>query len=237
MTGRSAIEAVLLDVGGTLLSEHPARAVIYASAARERGLEVSDSDMRDLMHRTARALPRRVEGRFRYSTAWFKRFIRRLFADSLGLDAGALPRLEQELFARFADPHTFRLYPGTLELLDSLRARGLGLGIVSNWSEQLPGILDGLGIGERVDFVLASAIEGCEKPGPEIFRRALERTGTVPERTVHAGNDLELDVRGAIGSGILPVLVDHGRRGTWPRGVDLVGDLFELEQWIAERTE
>jgi putative hydrolase of the HAD superfamily len=237
MTQRSTIEAVLLDVGGTLLSEHPPRASIYARAGRERGLAVSDAEMRSLMHRTARALPRRVEGQFRYSGAWFMRFMRRLFVDALGLDPSALPELQDELFARFADPATFRLYPGALELLDSLRARGLTLGIVSNWSEALPGILEGLGVGRRVDFVLTSAIEGCEKPEAEIFRRALERAGAAPERTVHAGNDLELDVRGAIGSGILPVLVDHGRRGTWPRDVDLVGDLFELEQWIAERID
>lgn len=237
MTGRSAIGAVLLDVGGTLLSEHPPRAAIYAGAARERGLEISDRDMRELMYRTARAVPKTVGGHFRYSEAWFERFIRRLFVVALGLDEHALPDLERELFARFGDPATFHLYPGALELLDSLRARGLRVGIVSNWSEQLPRILDGLGVGERVDFVLASAIEGCEKPEAEIFRRALERAGTAAARTVHAGNDLDLDVRGALGSGILPVLVDHGRRGTWPRDVELVGDLFELERWIAERTE
>lgn len=231
------IEAVLLDVGGTLLAEHPPRAAVYGAAARERGLDVSDTEMGALMYRIARALPRRVDGHFRYSEAWFGRFIERLFAATLGLDRAELPDLQKRLFARFADPATFQLFPGALELLDALGERGLAVGIVSNWSERLPGILAGLGVAERVDFVLISAIEGCEKPEPEIFRRALERAGKPPERTVHAGNDLVLDVRGAVDSGILPVLVDHGRRGTWPRDVDQVGDLFELERWIAERAE
>ena len=62
-----AIETVFLDVGGTLLREHPSRADIYAGAAAARGVEVTARRMRELMHRTARGLPREVDGHFRYS--------------------------------------------------------------------------------------------------------------------------------------------------------------------------
>ena len=232
-----ALDAVLLDVGGTLLREHPPREEIYAAAAAARGTEVEPRAMRRLMHETAHGLPRVVEGHFRYSEGWFRHFIARLFAGELDVSADLLPGLEQELFARFSDPATFRLYDGAIELLDALRAGGLRLGIVSNWSERLPGILAGLGVAERVDFTLVSAVERCEKPEPEIFRLALERVGSAPERTVHAGNDLVLDVRGARESGILQVLVDHDRRLSLPQAdpPPRVTDLLELERWIMER--
>jgi putative hydrolase of the HAD superfamily len=235
MDDRLPIEAVLLDVGGTLLHEHPTRAAIYAEAARQRGLAVEDRFMRDLMHRTVRELPRSIDGAFRYSEAWFRHFVGRIFRDRLGLPADRLPDLEEELLARFADPATFRLYPGALEMLSAFRGRELVVGIVSNWSERLPDILRGLRVAERVDFILCSSIERCEKPEPAIFRRALSRAGGRPDRTVHAGNDLVLDVRGALDAGILAVPVDHGRRGSWPADLEPVGDLYELERWILDR--
>jgi putative hydrolase of the HAD superfamily len=232
-----ALEAVFLDIGGTLLTEQPRREQIYAAAATARGVEVSAPEVRALMYATASGLPREVDGHFRYSEGWFGVFIERLFVEQLGLDRATLPGLERELFGRFSDPSTFRLYDGALELLDGLRERGLTLGVVSNWSERLPEILAGLGVAERVDFVLVSAVERCEKPEPELFRRALAQAGVEPGCAAHAGNDLVLDVRGARDCGILPVLVDHGDRQTPPRRdpPDRVTDLFQLAEWTLER--
>jgi FMN phosphatase YigB (HAD superfamily) len=235
MPPSNPLKAVLLDAGGTLLSEVPRRHEIYAEAARGRGLAVEPRAMRELMAKTAASLPRECAGHFRYSEGWFQPFIERLFAGELGLDRARLGALTAELLERFRDPATFRLYPHALELLDGLRGRGLVIGIVSNWSEALPAILRALGVLERTDFCLVSALERCEKPETEIFRRALERAASEPGAAVHAGNDVSLDVRGALASGILPVLVDHGHRAGGPRGVARVGSLRELEDWITER--
>ena len=235
-----ALEAALLDVGGTLLTEHPPRARVYLEAARERGLDVAIREMRTLMYRTARELPRSLDGHFRYSEGWFRGFIERIYVDALGLDRAALGPLQEQLLAWFRQPEHFRPFPGALELLDRLRAAGLVVGIVSNWSEALPGILDGLGIGERVEFVVVSAIEGSEKPAPELFQRGLELAGAPdPARVVYAGNDLVMDVQGARDVGILPVLVEHpdhaGRVPDVPEGVGRVSSLPELGDWILER--
>jgi putative hydrolase of the HAD superfamily len=231
------LRAVLFDVGGTLIVENPRRHEIYAEAARARGIDLEPREMRKLMQATAASLPRVTEdGHFRYSEAWFRGFIERLFVARLGLGRERLDELTEELLARFRDPRSFRVFPHTRELLERLRGRDLILGIVSNWSEALPGLLQRLGILERVDFCLVSALERAEKPEPELFLRALDRAGSRPGETVHAGNDFALDVRGALACGILPVLVDHGHRAGGPPGVARVGGLDELEGWILERT-
>ncbi len=235
MSQPGPLEAALLDVGGTLMTEEPRRHVHYANAARDRGVEVEPARMRALMARAARELPQEIDGHFRYSERWFRPYIERIFVGELGLPGAALDGLVEELVERFRQPSTFRLYPHAVELIEGLRTAGLTVGIVSNWSEALPEILAGLGILERVDFCLVSATERTEKPEPEIFRRALARAGCAPERAVYAGNDLVMDVRGAEDSGILGVLVDHGLRGGAPRGVPRVGGLAELETWILER--
>ena len=235
------LEVVLLDIGGTLLREQPPRARVYLEAAQERGLEVQNRGMRQLMYRTAQELPRSLGGHFHFSEGWFRGFIERIYVGHLGLEPAELPALQDELLAWFAAPEHFVPFPGALELLERLRAAGLGVGIVSNWSEALPGILDGLGISSRVDFALTSAIEGCEKPGSELFRRALARAGGVPaSRALYAGNDLVLDVQGARDAGILPVLVEHsdhaGRAQDVPSDVARVSSLPELGDWILERS-
>lgn len=204
-----ALQAVFIDAGNTLLYEKPSRFEIYAQAARRRGLDVASDRMRELMHRAHRELPREIDGAFRYSEGWFSSYLCTIFHEHLGLSRSDLPALSEEIFGRFADPATFALFPGAIELLEGLRRRDLRVGIVSNWSQRLPGILEGVGVSQRVDFVLASAIERVEKPSPEIFHRACARAGVRPGDALHAGDHLEKDVAGALGAGLLAVHVDH----------------------------
>jgi putative hydrolase of the HAD superfamily len=228
------LRAVFLDAGGTLVREIPSRAEIYAGAALARGRNVPAPAMRELMYRTHDEMPRSLDGHFRYSQGWFRVFIERIFGERLGLGAREVREVQEELLARFADPATFALQPGAGELLGFLRERGLVTGVISNWGEPLAGILRGLGIGESLDFVLASAVERCEKPEPEIFARALALARVEPAEAVHAGNDPRKDVQGPRALGILPVLVAAQDSESLP-GVERVRDLEELQRWIEAR--
>ena len=223
------LEAVLLDIGDTLLTEEPPRARIYAEEARERGLAVEDQEMGRLMRLAHHGLPERREGAYRYSDPWFEAFIERIYVAELGLEAAELPALTQVLFERFEDPGTFQLYAGARELLDGVRALGLRLGVVSNWSARLPRLLRAPELDDAFDFVLSSALEELEKPDPALFARALERAGSAPERTLHAGDHPEKD-GAAQQLGLQFVLVDHrGRHPDSPHErVENLGALLEL---------
>jgi REG-2-like HAD superfamily hydrolase len=231
------ISAVFLDAGGTLLTEEPTRVEIYREIAARRGIDVPPSYLRELMYRTHAELPLSIGEHFRYSHGWFRTFIARIYRDHLGCPSKYLETLENELFARFSDPRTFRLFPGARELVRELRGRGVVVGVVSNWSETLPELTAALGL--EFDFVLASAIERCEKPSPEIFQRALARAGVDASRTVHAGDDFARDVQGARAVGILPVLVGAKLDSTAGHADDdntlRVDDLIALKAWILAR--
>jgi len=218
------LRAVLLDVGGTLLGEARPRAAIYADAARSRGIDVDDARMLALMRRAHRALPVVLDGAYRYSDRWFQAFIGKIFADELGLDRARLADATEELFARFEDADTFRVFPGCVELLDACRARGLALGVVSNWSARLPRVLAATGLAERLDFVVCSALERCEKPDRAIFELALERAGVPASAALHAGDHVRNDGYGAREAGIEPVLVEHGGRQAASVPPDAVGN-------------
>jgi REG-2-like HAD superfamily hydrolase len=224
------LRAVFLDVGNTLVRERPSRFEIYALCARQHGLEVSSERMQQLMRRAHRDLPREIAGAWRYSERWFEAYIERIFATELGLEPGRLQALSRDLFARFADPATFELFPGAAELCEGLRARALVVGLVSNWSARLPRLVEQLGLSQRTDFVLCSALERAEKPDAEIFRRALARAGARADEALHAGDDLETDFHGAQRAGLRAVLVDHARAHGEP--TPRVHSLPELGQWV-----
>ena len=141
-----------------------------------------------------------------------------------------LPSLKRELFARFSDAGTFRIFPGALELLETAHEAGLALAVVSNWSQRLPLLLEHLGLANRLDVILCSAVERLEKPDPRIFERALERLGVAATSAVHAGNDPEKDCAGARAAGLRAVLVDHS--GTMPDVAPRVTSLANLADYL-----
>jgi putative hydrolase of the HAD superfamily len=224
------LRAVFLDVGNTLVRERPSRFEIYAQCAREHGLDVTTERMNQLMRQAHRELPREIAGAWRYTDRWFEAYIERIFGVELGLPRERLAQLSRELFARFSDPATFELYPGALELCARLRARGLVVGLVSNWSHRLPRLLEDLGLAAQLDFALCSALERAEKPDGEIFERALQRAGARADEALHAGDDLLKDFHGARRAGLRAVLVDHTRAGGEP--APRVHSLEELGDWV-----
>ena len=232
------LKAVFLDVGHTLIHEVPSRFEIYAGIAHRRGLAVEVQGMEALMRRTHDELPLRIDGAYRYSDRWFEVYIERVFVEGLELAPEKLADVQDELFATFEAPETFRVYPGAFELFAEVRRLGLRLGVISNWSTRLPRVLDGLGLSAAFDFVLCSALEELEKPDPAIFRAALERAGVDAEHALHAGDHPENDVAAAARVGLEGVLVDHaGRYAGRPRpGTFRAAGLDELAAHLSSRT-
>ena len=205
----SRVRAVFLDAGGTLFRERTSRAAIYAETAQRHGLSASEAQVAEAMRASHGELPPVVDGGFRYSRPWFERFIADVFA-RLG-HRRLPPALAPELFARFADAGTFRVFDDVRPALDEMKRSGLLLGVVSNWSEALPALLARLGLAERFDFVLASAAERSEKPGSELFERALARAGVEASAAVHVGDDVDKDYKAAMKTGVRAVLLDRER--------------------------
>lgn len=92
--------------------------------------------------------------------------------------------------------------------LDRLRDAGFRLGLISNTEENIRPVLARTGLEERFEALVLSAAVGIEKPDPAIFRLALEWMHVVPERAVFVGDFYSIDVVGARGAGIQPILLD-----------------------------
>lgn len=93
----------------------------------------------------------------------------------------------------------------THALLESLRDRGLKLGLVSNAfdpPELLHDDLAGTGVAERLDVAVFSSEIGRRKPDARIFEVALERLGVVPQDALFVGDTLRTDIAGAAALGM-----------------------------------
>ena len=129
----------------------------------------------------------------------YPELVRRLLADfEVTIDDDELRRyLEAEHSAW--DPARV-LGAHTHALLESLRSRGLKLGLVSNAFDPgwlLHRDLEQMGLAQRLDFSVFSSEVGTRKPHPAIFERALEALGVEPENALFVGDRLFEDIRGA----------------------------------------
>lgn len=116
------------------------------------------------------------------------------------------------LATHFRDPASWRVYADVFDTLDELAARGLALGIVSNWDSHLPRLLEALGLSPRFAVVAVSAIERTGKPDPEIFLRACQRLGVAPEESLHVGDSVREDYEAARTAGLSSLLLDRENR-------------------------
>jgi putative hydrolase of the HAD superfamily len=116
------------------------------------------------------------------------------------------------LYREFTDLANYRLFDDVRPVLDWLAARGVTLGVVSNFEEWLERLLDELEIASAFQVRVISGVEGLEKPDPRIFRLALARAGVRADESVYVGDSPTFDVEPARAVGMTPVLIDRRNR-------------------------
>ena len=76
----------------------------------------------------------------------------------------------------------------TYTVLDELQARGLLLGIVSNFPQTLPDLCRQVGIADYFNFIITSEEVGISKPDPRILHIALQKAQVKPNEAVYVGD-------------------------------------------------
>jgi putative hydrolase of the HAD superfamily len=102
-----------------------------------------------------------------------------------------------------------------LQVMKSLKERGLRLGLVSN-AHFLPELMREdiarLGVAPYLDEAVFSAEIGVRKPDPAIFRRVLGELGVAPEEAIFVGDRVRDDIAGAKNLGMRAVLTHQFRQ-------------------------
>ena len=112
------------------------------------------------------------------------------------------------------------VFPDAPPMLETLRARGIKIGIVTNASQPMRMRDVELAAHGLIDYFpdcrLSAADVGYLKPHPRIFQSALDLMGTAPEETVFIGDNLTADISGAQSSGMRAKLrLKPGVNNSW----------------------
>jgi len=127
-----------------------------------------------------------------------------------------LARIVLSVFIEMYGPictETSHLYPGAIETLDGLAARGCQLGLVTNKPREfVDRMLKPLGLDERFQVVVAGDDLATKKPAPEMVIHALQLLSVDPSQACLIGDSMA-DLGAAQAASVTPILVRYGYHG------------------------
>ncbi len=228
----ATIAVVTFDAGGTLLAPHPSVGSRYREIALRHGC-AHDAAALDRAFRLAfgRVSKSSLQGdpEARERDFW-RRIVLATFAEAgpPALPPDRFDAFFEDAWETLAHGGCWRLLPDALVTIQSLRARGYRLGVLSNWDHRLHRILAETGLAPGFDHVLISSEVGAEKPDAGIFRAAERVFRVEPGQCLHVGDSPQHDRDGAEAAGWHSVLV---RRDDGP--MDGEHDIHRLADLLA----
>ena len=226
---------IVFDVGGTLLRFNlDALARAYVDASAQWGASLDFARTRMVVAELERELPMRTRQRLVSLEAdngegFWNDFYGEGFR-RLGVTAD-VSAAAANIRVHFQRGEFETVFDDVIPTLDALTARGLTLGILSNFSPNCEDVLRRVGVHRYFAFFVVSAIAGVEKPDSRIFDLTVRATNRPRSEVVYIGDSIFHDIEGAQRAGIDAVLVDRQNQHRDWRGAR-VQDLGELIKYL-----
>ena len=232
------IKAVFFDWFHTLARFEPPRHQLYGQAFREFGVELPPEKVRrgiliaDQYFFEENAKSPVSERSLEEQARVYLHYPNTILAEAGAKAPRDLPlKILQRVREQFKGV-AFALFDDVLSTLEILKQQNLILGLLTNLDSDMAPICRGLGLEPYLDFVVTSKEAGADKPKPPIFLAALDKAGVNASEAVHVGDQYKMDVIGARGVGIKPILID--RYDIYPEVSDCprIHSLAELAQHL-----
>jgi phosphoglycolate phosphatase len=133
-------------------------------------------------------------------------------AEGIAIAPAKLEQLFADFIAHYSEhiADRSRPFPGLIDALDELEARGCRLAVCTNKLERLSvRLLEQLNLAERFAFVCGQDTFGVQKPDPEVLRRTVAAAGGSLTQAIMIGDSVT-DIRTARAAGIPVIAVDFG---------------------------
>ena len=209
------LKTVFFDMYGTIAGFEPSRFKVQSEACAPYGIVLTaEGILRG--YKAADAFMARENGIYplgRRAAASRDEFFgeyERLVIQGSGVDVSPERGLEIWRIVQ-AIPHTLAPFDDVVPAMEQLRARGLTVGLITNMDRKGSEIVEGLGLSDHIDLVVTSLEAGAAKPSPMIFHAALAKAEARPDEAMLVGDQPSSDVEGALGVGMMAVLLDRDR--------------------------
>ena len=228
------IRAVVFDAVGTLLQLDPPAADVYAEFAARFG---SRLDAYEICCRfgVAFAAQERLDTELRHRTDEGRELERwRQIVGEVIDDIADQPRCFQALYDHFALSSSWRCDREARHVIDTLKRRGLIVGMASNFDHRLRPIVAGLPDLAGLDRLWISSEIGWKKPAREFFQEVCRSLDMAPSRILFVGDDVTNDYTGALEAGMPSLLLDTQARSDLPphRCIGRLADLLILDESV-----
>ncbi|MDP6606162.1 MAG: HAD family hydrolase [Dehalococcoidia bacterium] len=226
------VRAVCFDFQDTLAYYPDGNYAVYVRAASERGVSLTQEQLRTQSLDDAWARWRTPLGvdhaKHSHSEAAWRTVHQGVHASRLvtmGVESELAATIAGRIVDLQAEPGEYALFDDTVPALERLGRAAIESIIVSNHIWRLPEVVAGLGIGSRLEGVLTSARVGYRKPHPQIYAAALRLARCEPSEVLFVGDNPEHDVDGPAAAGMRTLLLDRAGAG---EGEHSVRSLLEI---------
>lgn len=202
-----SIDFIWFDLGYTLL--YTEREKLFSEVIGKFDIHRAPDEIEKAFHLCDKRLMREHPGLLARSAEEFMPLYFGLLCDYMDIHGNLVSLLLAWLDAWKARGPDWKPYPNVKSVLDSLSAKGLRLGVISNWDSSAKPILASCGLLDRFEAVLISSEVGISKPDERIFRLAVQRTGVDPSRCLYVGDNYYDDAVGASSIGMRYLIVNR----------------------------
>ena len=194
-----AVKAVLFDLWGTLVYNVPPSSVNFQEVAAHVGVSPHAlwEAWRKYSYPTLIGEIKSGEERAR------------LVLTDLKQSFDAIPFMTEFEYKNRAVNVNF--YPGVPQMLTELRQAGFRTGLVSNCNYLTPGVVERLGLPEKIDHVILSCEVGAAKPEARIYEIARQRLDVQPRECLYVGDGGDNEMLGARKFGFHTAIVEQER--------------------------
>jgi putative hydrolase of the HAD superfamily len=200
------MRVIFFDVHDTLIYCPLSPAKIVVQLLAELGVPLTLATVEALYPNPRELEKLRTQAKGREDEFWLSFNAQILHRLGISDPEGALAR---HLMQGFKDVRWWDVFPDVKPTLLDLRSAGYRLGVIANATDLLEGRLAHLSLTSYFETLTYSQEAGAEKPDPEIFRIALDRTRCPAEEALHVGDRYREDIQGAQAAGIRAILLDR----------------------------
>ena len=208
------ILCVVFDAVGTLI--HPKRPVAqtYAGVGYDHGSKLTEAQIEKSFSQAYGAATKSRETLQTNETTEYKFWHEVVSAVFHDVPTAKRKDILIELWSHFGTAAAWNIFDDVLATLHHLRQEKVTIAVGSNLDRRLHTVCDGLGISNLADRTFDSASVGYNKPSPHFFQYVQSELGYQPQQLVMVGDDLHVDVDGAIGSRWNAIWVNRHHAGS-----------------------